>query len=198
MPKNPNKLDPFEAQLTRWLTKPVHGGEGLSFAAASERLAELGLHTKTGKPLSKGQIQAWWAPRAKEMEGRRALSEYLIEAREQAESASRAPGMSGMLFLQAGLVQIGALVMKLTEAGQTDPATVEGIKSLFASLVAGVREQRSAEGLDFAREKYRESLRTKIEAGIAEIFAEIKGDAEAEALVERLRARVSKATSDAP
>ena len=159
MAQRPNKLDPHAADLDRLLAKPEFGGEGRTYAEAAAWLAARGLTKADGRPVNPGQIHAWWAPRRKEFERRRALKEYMLEAKAQAESLAHAPGLSGRLFLQAGLLQIGALVMKLTQHGSADPETIRQVKDLYHSLVAGVREMRGGEELQLTREKFEELKR---------------------------------------
>lgn len=197
MPQKPNKLDAYADDLKRMLLSKEFGGDGMTHAQAAAWLAERGVLTKTGKPLGPSAINDWWTPRKKDLLRLREVKTWVIEGRDQAESLATAPGFSPLMFLRAALVQIGALVMKVSENGNLDTETINAIKDLFQSLVAGVKEERGEQALKFDREKFAAAMRTKIEAGIEAIHAEIKGDAEAEALVARLKERVMKAAHEA-
>ena len=138
------------AALERWWFE-----EHLSFPATTKRLLqEFGLTMTVGGTMSR--LHERMASR-RERDGN--MRTFLGESMAQAKESLATPGVAdGYVFFQAGLIQIGALIMKLTETASVDPDTVEGIKGLFGMLTAGFKELRGEKTLQFEIRKYQDQF----------------------------------------
>lgn len=146
------------AALETWLFEPPT----LSYLQAKVRLQkEFGLSRGTTA------LHHFHQRTAARRERTAGLSKYLAEAKEQAE-ATLASNLPPTLFLRATSLQLGALLMKVTESKDLSDETVATIKDLFGSLVAGQKELRGQAALDLDREKFVEAKRRAALADRAE------------------------------
>jgi hypothetical protein len=80
------------------------------------------------------------------------------------------------------------------EATADETLDVEALTDLTKLLIAARKEDTSAQALEFDREKFKESLRTKLEAGLDAVAAAFKGNTEAMKLYQQARAMISRET----
>jgi hypothetical protein len=123
-------------------------------------------------------LHYWWVwyPVGKELNEASSLKE------EMADFLKENPAID--IELDA-LLKVGQFIM-----------TKRAIKAADPAYFIAMRDQRlKEENLAFVKQKYRDSLESKIDAGLAAVHREIKGNEEAEQLFKRIRAIVKRAAA---
>jgi hypothetical protein len=84
---------------------------------------------------------------------------------------------------------------QLRDALMTDAYLEARATGDFKLGLATVRQDRGLMAISLERDKFKEALRTKIDAGLDALFEEVKGNKEALDLFQRFKAVVTKATA---
>jgi hypothetical protein len=136
------------AALEKWWFE-----EHLGYAGASARLKqEFGIHMSVG-----GTMTRLYERMQRRREKSETLRTFLGDSMEMARETIAEAGPDGeRVFFKAGMIQIGALVMKLADTSEADPETMEQLKGVFQTLAAGMRETRGADALAFEVRKYQD------------------------------------------
>lgn len=145
---------------------------------------------RTGFEKQFGKIIAtstWCKIREREMARRNSMEAKLAKRRDAAASAKQLreeTAASGVEFGEMALQRIEEIAFDVAMAEAPD---IKALNELARTIIAG-------KSLDFDRQKFAASLKTKIETGLDALFNEIKGNKEAEELFEKFRASVRQST----
>lgn len=182
-----SKLDAHEAELAEWFRK-----EKLTLAQAVARLAERKVK------VSPSRLSAWWAKYqndALQVEAETKLYADLASgsriAKEVGDMAADAPTQIATL-----IKLVERLILQVSVRGEL-PTQLKVIPALIAPCLEWSRQQQSADKLALDRERYANTLKTKIEAGLDELAQQIGDNREARDLYDQFRAVVTAATQKA-
>lgn len=198
-------LDPFAARLAQWLTPKEDGGDGLTLLQAQSQLAA------DGCKISVGRLSEWWSDKQKRDADKRFLANIANGSR-MSKQVKAAFASEPPPEIQTLINVVQSLIMTLQVKGQANPQYLEladrllrsvldfaamQTKAGFEKLKIEIRqtaEARAERVLQLDREKFKEGLRTKLEAGLNELAQHIKGNPAAKSAYEAFRATIKETT----
>jgi hypothetical protein len=156
-----------QEKLWTFLKQPgnSYDPQGIAFVKA-----EFGIDT------SKPALSVWhsWYPLGRELNEASTIKEEMIAYLKENPQVD--------IDIEA-LMKVGQFIMAKRALKAADPA----------HFIAMRGQHLREENLAFVKQKYRDSLESKIDAGLSAVHAEIKGNEEAEQLFKRIRTIVKKA-----
>lgn len=179
-----SKLDEHADQIAGWYRDEPQ----LKLADCSARLASLGCS------VSPGRLSEYLAARRAESLQRSLLAGIATGsqmARQIDDAFAKNPPPE--LKLLVGLVK--SLVINLNVEGQADPALLDVANSMLKTVLEFAKLEAKQRDTELDEQRFRESVRTKIQSGLDALHAEIKSNAVAREAFERFRAVVSQATA---
>lgn len=127
-------LDAHAEQLTAWLTDQRQGGEGITYAQAVDRLAELDCKA------SLSRVCAWWQDRLQEQAEKQVLRNIatghaLCRKVETAFAENPAPELETLIALHRNLI------LQLSSTANADPDKIELVNRMMKPVLESVKVQ---------------------------------------------------------
>jgi len=183
-----SKLDPFADRLEQWFTPKDKGGDGLTLEQARSQLK------LDGCPVSASRLSGWWEARQSQKQQAALLGQITSGARQCQEiekqfAKNPAPQLETIIKLHR------VMIMRLATQSADNPELFEIMNALTKTVMEFVSGQTKAalkeRELSLAEERFKESLRTKLESAFAELATACKGNAEALQHIQKARALIA-------
>ena len=189
MKSRKTKLADHAEQLEAWFTATPP----LTLDQARARLL-----SEHGLSVSASRLSTWWASREKQRTIAEAQAKVLASiasgaAINRAVTDAQAKDAPPEMLTIIGLLKTTILQQSVSAAD--NPESLALLPALMRPVIEWMRLQQARETSDLEREKFAQTLKTKIDAGLDELAAQIGADPEARRHYEAFRAVVTKATA---